>query len=322
MQKRAFGRLGEISVLTLGGGGIGQVWGPTTREEAVATVGEAVEAGITFFDVAPSYGNGEAELVLGEAFGGQLPAEVRVSTKCAVGNRAVSEVLPLLERSLDESLSRMKLDRVDLFFLHNEIVPDHMTDLITRGTPRSLFVETVRPAFEQLVARGRIGAWGITGIGVPAAIIETLDDDHVPAAIQAVANLLDSPGGMKRFDDPARPREIISAAHRHGIGVMGIRAVQAGALTDAFDRGIPEDHPEMLDYQRSAPFRALAKEIGESPASLAHRYSLSMEGVSTVVLGVKNRTELRECIAAEARGVLDPDLVARIDAAAGRSRGS
>jgi len=74
-----------------------------------------------------------------------------------------------------------------------------------------------------------------------------------------------------------------------------------------------------LDYQRSAPFRALAKAIGESAASLAHRYALSMEGVSTVVLGVKNRTELRECIAAEARGLLDPDLVARIDAAVGRS---
>jgi len=38
------------------------------------------------------------------------------------------------------------------------------------------------------------------------------------------------------------------------------------------------DHPEMLDYQRSAPFRALAKEIGELAASLAHRYALSMEG--------------------------------------------
>ena len=50
MQRRTFGKLGEISALTLGGGGIGQVWGPTTQEEAVATVREAVEAGVTFFD--------------------------------------------------------------------------------------------------------------------------------------------------------------------------------------------------------------------------------------------------------------------------------
>ncbi len=78
----------------------------------------------------------------------------------------------------------------------------------------------------------------------------------------------------------------------------------------------------MLDYQRSAPFRALAQQVGESPAFLAHRYSLSMEGVSSIVLGVKNRTELRECIAAETSGPLDPDLVVRIDAAVGRSPGS
>ncbi len=318
MEKRTFGKLGEISCLTLGGGGIGQVWGPTSREEAVMTVREAVEAGITFLDVAPSYGNGEAELVIGEAFNGLLPAGVRVSTKCRLGNPAPDEVLSRLEKSLDESLARMKLDRVDLFFLHGQIIPDTTTGRY-EGTPRRLFMGAVCPAFEQLVARGRIGAWGISGIGVPTAILETIHDDPAPAAIQVVANLLDSPGGMKRFDEPARPREIMATAHRRGIGVMGIRAVQAGALTEALDRALPEAHPEMVDYQRAAPFRALASQIGESPASLAHRYALSMAGVATVILGVKNRPELRECLEAAARGPLDPELMARIDAAVGRS---
>ena len=318
MQQRIFGQLGDISALTLGGGGIGQVWGPTTRDEAMATVRAAWEAGITWFDVAPSYGRGEAEVVLGEAFGGRLPPGVRVSTKCAVGNRAASEVLPLLERSLDESLARMRLERVDLFFVHNQIVPDASADQIP-GTPHRLFVEAVRPAFEQLVARSRIGAWGITGTGVPTTIIATLNEDPAPAVVQVVTNLLDSPGAMQRYDEPPRPREIIAAAHRRGIGVMGIRAVQAGALTDALDRQVPEDHPERRDYQRSAPFRVLARELGESPASLAHRYALSMVGVATVVLGVKNRTELRECIMAQARGVLAPALMARIDTAVGRA---
>ena len=320
MQKRAFGKLGEVSVLTLGGGGTGQVWGATTREEAVATVREALESGITCLDVAPSYGNGEAEQVIGEAFGGRLPNGVIVCTKCAVGNRPASEVPPLLESSLDESFARMKLDRVDLFLLHNQIVPDDAADRYA-GTPRSLFVEAVRPALERLVASGRVGAWGITGIGVPASIIEAIGDEPAPGAVQAIATLLDSPGNTKRFDGPAVPREIIVAARRQGVGVMGIRAVQAGALTDSFDRDLPEDHPEMDDYRRAAPFRALAKELGESPASLAHRYALSMEGVSTVVLGVKNREELRECVAAESRGPLDPELIGRIDAAVGRQGG-
>jgi aryl-alcohol dehydrogenase-like predicted oxidoreductase len=94
--------------------------------------------------------------------------------------------------------------------------------------------------------------------------------------------------------------------------------VEAGALTDALDRELPETHPEMVDYRRAAPFRVLAREVDESAAALAHRYALSVSGVATVILGVKNRTELHECLEAAERGPLDPMLVARIDAAVGR----
>ena len=101
---------------------------------------------------------------------------------------------------------------------------------------------------------------------------------------------------------------------------MGIRAVQAGALTDRVDRELPDDHPTAVDFRRSAPFRAIASELGEPAASLAHRYALSMSGVDTVVLGVKNRAELREGLAAEAKGQLPPDLVQRVDACLQPSR--
>ena len=96
-----------------------------------------------------------------------------MSTKCRLGSPDPGEVPGLLEQSLNESLARMKLDSVDLFFLHNMIVPDDAADVL-QGTPRSLFVQAVRPALEDLRQRGRIGAWGITGIGVPDAVIETL----------------------------------------------------------------------------------------------------------------------------------------------------
>jgi aryl-alcohol dehydrogenase-like predicted oxidoreductase len=165
MEKRAFGKLGEISCFTLGGGGIGQVWGPTSRDEAVATVLEAVEGGINFLDVAPAYGRGEAELVVGEAFNGRLPDSVRISTKCMLGNPPRQEVLSRLERSLEKSLTRTKLNRIDLFFLHGHIVPDRMLGSI-EGTSRSLFVEVVRPAFEQLVAQGPVSAPGAFQVSV------------------------------------------------------------------------------------------------------------------------------------------------------------
>ena len=312
METRTFGKLGPVSALTLGGGGTGGVWGATTREEAVETVRAAIDGGIDFIDVAPGYGDGEAERVVGEAFNGRLPEGVRISTKHHLGNVPPGEVAGALRGALAASLDRLRLPRVDLFFLHGMIVPDGFEG---RGTPRSLFAEAVRPAFEAMVADGTIGAWGVSGVGVPSALLETLAEDPAPAAIQCVANLLDSPGGMRAYDEEPRPRDLIAAASARGVGVMGIRAVQAGALTDAIDRDLPGDHPEAADFRRAAPFRALARELGESPASLAHRYALSMEGVATVILGVKNRAELAECLQAEAQGPLAPALRSRIDAA-------
>lgn len=315
MQTRAFGALEPVSALTLGGGGLGQVWGATTRDEAIATVAEAVGSGITLLDMAPSYGrDGEAERVIGEAFAGRLPAGVRVTTKHVLGSPPADEVYRRLSDSLDGSLERMRLDRVDLFILHGMIDAGAEEGATTR-TNLGLFREAVVPAFERLRSEGRIGAWGITGVGFPSAIQDVLEYGPRPAVVQCIANVLDSPGGMKRYDEPARPREVIATAVRNGVAVMGIRAVAAGSLTSAIDRELPAGSPEVMDFERAAPFRAIADELGVSPAFLAHQYALSMDGISTVVLGVKNREELRECLAAEAAGPLQAEVIQRLDAA-------
>lgn len=318
MQTHPFGSLFPVSTLTLGGGGLGMLWGQTTFAECVATVKDAVDAGINLLDLAPRYGDGKAESVVGAAFGGRLPAGVKVTTKCNLGNPPVGRIAPTIRQSIEASLRLLQLDRIDLFFLHSNIVPDghpmwNNTGAIERFTPYPMFTDHVRPLFEQLVKEGLIGAWGITGIGHPDAIIEVLGQDPAPAAVQIVANLLDSPGGLKFYEEPARPRDIMAAARARGIGIMGIRAVQAGALTAAIDRELPPDHPEVVDYAKAAGFRALCAEIGENPAVIAHRYALSLP-IDTLVLGVKNRAELAECVAAANAGPLPADLIARIDA--------
>ncbi len=317
MNTHPFGRLTPVSVLTLGGGGLGQLWGPTTREECVATVRAAVDAGITLLDLAPRYGDGKAEQVAGEAFGGRLPSGVRVTSKCNLGNPPPERIERILRQSIETSLRLTQLDRLDLFFLHSNIVPrgNAMWRRVdtSRFVPLEVFQDTIRPLFEKFVTEGLIGAWGITGIDHPEAILSVLNDDPKPAAVQVIANLLDSPGGLKFFDGPARPREIMATAHANGVAVMGIRAVQAGALTAAIDRPLPADHPEVLDYARAAGFRAQCAELGENPAVLAHRYALTLP-IDTLVLGVKNRQELAECVAAADAGPLSADVIARIDA--------
>lgn len=318
MQTHTFGSLFPVSTLTLGGGGLGMLWGQTTFEECVATVKDAVDAGINLIDLAPRYGDGKAESVVGAAFGGRLPAGVKVTTKCNLGNPPVARIESILRQSIEASLRLLQLERIDLFFLHSNVVPNghkmwENKGAVERFTPYPMFVDHVRPLFEKFVKEGIIGAWGLTGIGHPDAILQLLAQDPAPAAVQCIANLLDSPGGLKFYDEPARPREIMAEARARGIGVMGIRAVQAGALTAAIDRDLPADHPEVLDYAKAARFRALCAELGENPAAIAHRYALSLP-IDTLVLGVKNRAELAECVAAAKAGPLPADLMARVDA--------
>jgi aryl-alcohol dehydrogenase-like predicted oxidoreductase len=318
MKQHTFGKLPPVSTLTLGGGGLGMLWGATTFDECVATVHAAVAAGLNLLDLAPRYGDGKAEQVVGEAFAGRLPAGVRVTSKCNLGNPPPGDIEAILRRSIEASLQRLRLSRLDLFFLHSNVVPDAAYaaawgDAGSRMTPYPVFVEHVRPVFERLMAEGLIGAWGLTGIGHPETIIRLLNERPAPAAVQCIANLLDSPGGLKFFEGPAKPRAVMAAARANGVGVMGIRAVQAGALTAAIDRPLPDDHPEVRDYVRAAGFRSLCAELGENPAVLAHRYALSLD-IDTLVLGVKNRRELAECVAAADVGPLPQELMSRVDA--------
>src|SRR5215475_6609257 len=124
METRMLSRLWPVSELTLGGGGVGQLWGPTTPDECIATVRAAVDHGITLIDMAPAYGNGEAESVVGAAFESRLPPGIRVTTKHRLGTPPAGEAESNIVRSLDDSLVRMRLKRVDLFFLHSNIIPD------------------------------------------------------------------------------------------------------------------------------------------------------------------------------------------------------
>lgn len=313
METRTLGTLWPVSSLTLGGGGLGQVWGETSREEAVATMREAVDAGITLIDVAPGYGDGEAEEVVGEAFNGRLPDGVRVCTKHHVAHADPGEVETAMVRGLEESLRRLRLDHVDLYILHSQIVPGPDPDRSTWTTPLALYEEAARSAFERLAEQGRIGAWGITAAQFPAVLESVFAGDPAPQVAQMVANVLDFPGDMAWTDEPTNYRDLIRLAKESGVGVMGIRAVQAGALTDSLDRSLERRHPARIDFERAAPLRALADALGESTATLAHHYALTMDGVDTVVLGVKNRDELAECLRVAELGPMPDDVMARVE---------
>jgi aryl-alcohol dehydrogenase-like predicted oxidoreductase len=316
MQTNTLGPFGPVSRLTLGGGGIGQLWGEASDADCIDTLHLAVDAGIDLIDTAPGYKN--CEKMVARAFEGKLPAGVRIATKYSLGTPPLWEVYQRLRASLDASLAAMRLSRVDMMVLHSEIRPDDFEypagqppkDL--RSTSLSLYREAVVPAFERLVSEGLIGAWGVTGINHAAATIDALSSGPRPAAVQAIANLMDSPGEMNGTGLAPRPREVIAAAKANGVGVMGVRAVQAGALTSGLDR--PEHSPTSVDFERASAYRELCMAWGMDPAVIAHRYAIGMAGVDTLVLGVKNVAELNQALDAEAHGPLEAEQVAAVDA--------
>ena len=315
METRDFGRLGPVSALTLGGGGIGGVLGPTDRAEAVATVHAAIDAGVSSLDVAPTYGtDSEAERVVGAALRERPAPEVMITTKVELPDDEYEDLPARMRSSLEASLRRLGRDHLDLFLAHSQLRPAGSGLTVPRTLGWEHYVDEVVPAFVQLQDEGLIRGWGLTAVGYPSAILLALAAEPRPYAAQIVVNALDLTGDMWIFGDAGEPQNpaLVAAAADAGVPVMAIRAVASGALTDQLDRE-PND-PTQRDYGRAAGFRALAADLGQTPATLAHRFALTVPHVATVVLGVKNRTELAEVVAAEAAGPLSAEELQAIAA--------
>jgi aryl-alcohol dehydrogenase-like predicted oxidoreductase len=314
MELRPFGRLGRVSALTLGGGGIGGVWGSTDRAEAVATVHAALDAGITMLDLAPSYGTDfESEVAVADALRGR-PSDVMITSKVQLPDDDGRDYAARIRGSLHLSLARLERDHLDVLVLHTQF---RRQGTVLSGTVDPAgYRDEIVPVFESLRDEGLIRAWGITAVGDPAPLLDAFATAPRPDTAQIVVNALDQSGDLWIHGDSVRPGNaaLVRGAADAGVAVTAIRVVAAGSLTGALDRAVPAGHPAAVDFARAAPFRALAGSLGETPASLAHRYALSVPGVATVILGVKNRTELSECLAAEARGPLDPSELKAVTA--------
>ncbi len=314
MRYRRLGRTGlVVSEIGLGGGGIGHVWGETTAEEIAATITLAIDEGINFYDVAPSYGAGAAERHLGRAL---LEApegrgqHMLVATKISLNADDLADIPAALERGIHESLERLRRERVDLFQLHNTITPER------GGYRRSISVADAMEAvaaLHKLKQDGLTRLIGITGMGDGAAVRRIMRDGDLDT-VQAYYNLLN--------DSAARPLPTGSSLHDHGqilplaaelgLGVIGIRNLAAGALTPAIDRSVADDSLAAYDAQRAERIRFLESD-GVLLSRWAARFALEPTAISTVVPGVKNAAELADQIAAVDLPPLSDDQTAQIE---------
>src|SRR5437773_5096371 len=178
MEYRDLGRTGlRVSALGFGCGNVGGLMirgAPRERERAAS---RAVELGVNYFDTAPSYGDGLSERHLGEVLGG-LGAPVYVGTKVRLGPAEMGDIRGAISRSLEASLRRLGLERVDLFQLHNPIAA-------TRGSD-SVSVEDVAdqilPALERLREQGKARFCGITALGETSALHRVIEGGALDTA--------------------------------------------------------------------------------------------------------------------------------------------
>ena len=314
MQQRTLGKTGfQVSAITLGGGGIGMVWGSTTEDVCIETVKQAVASGINLLDLAPVYGRGKSEEVVGQAWRDLSPKPL-IATKVFVAPKERTDLAGAVRRSLEGSLQRLGLGQVDIFQLHNQIEPQEPT------APRRLTLREVvgsggvLEAMLKLKEEGLVKALGFTGIARHDVVRELIADGRFDT-VQLVTNLLCSEGEMGASgDEPYRDHlEMVRLAQAANLGVFGIRPFAAGSLTEAIDRTLPADHPVVRDFDLARQHLGfLTTETSSSLSMAAMRYALSLPGVSTVVTGAKNRAELAEAVAAADAGPLASSLMERI----------
>ncbi|HXS25661.1 MAG TPA: aldo/keto reductase, partial [Gemmatimonadales bacterium] len=144
MQKRTLGKRGlEVSALGLGCMGMSQSYGtPPDKQSMIALIRTAVERGITFFDTAEIYGPHTNEELVGEALE-PLRRQVVIATKFGVkyvdGQQGVDSRPETIRRSVEESLRRLRSDRIDLLYQHR--VDPNVPIEDVAGTVRELIEE-------------------------------------------------------------------------------------------------------------------------------------------------------------------------------------
>jgi len=289
----------------------------TEQRQAVS---RALDAGITYFDTAASYGDGLSEEHLGQVMR-DLGAwsRVVVGTKVRLRGDELERPVEAVRASIEASLKRLGRSDVDLLNLHNPIA-------LVSADPQVLDLDTtlsgVARGLRDVVQAGLARHVGFTGLGDTAAIQEVVRAEPFES-VQTYFNVLNPSAGFVGHDGGQQDfHGLIDTAARAGRAVIVIRVLAAGAAA-----AVPERPPNAgdpggnlvsggsysSDLSRAQSIAKLAREMGlEGPVELSIRFGLSKPGVSTVLVGFSNLGQLEEAIKYAERGALADDAVQRV----------
>lgn len=305
MKYRLLGRTGwRVSEVSFGAWAIGSDWGQVSFDEAMATLNQAVDEGINFFDTADVYGDGRSEQLLARLKQQRPSDEIVIATK--IGRRlnphtATGYTRENLTAYVDRSLKNLGTETLDLVQLHcppNEVY----------------YTPEVFDILDRLVRQGKIRHYGVSVEKVEQAM-KAIEYPHVET-VQIIFNMFRQ-----------RPSEtFFRHALRREVGVIARVPLASGLLTGKYDTDstFPED--DHRNYNRKGD----AFDVGEtfsgiklaegvtalktlkrvqptdmSMAQFALRWALMFEAVSCVIPGGKRPSQVTENAQASELPLLD-----------------
>ncbi|MER7052589.1 aldo/keto reductase [Streptomyces sp. NPDC000351] len=295
MPSRTLGR-SDVSVTALGFGAaaVGGLYEDVGEEEAAAAVDAAWEAGVRYFDTAPHYGLGLSERRLGEALGARPRDDFTLSTKVgrilvphagggddlahgfavpATHRRRWDFSADGVRRSLEDSLTRLGLDHVDLVLLHD---PDDHGEQAFREA---------YPALEELRSQGVVRAIG-AGMNQTRMLTRFLTDTDVDAVLCAGRYTLLEQGALDA---------LLPAAAAAGKSVIAGGVFNSGLLADP-SPGATYDYaaapPDLL--HRAVRMRDVAESRGVPLRAAALRFPFGHAAVASVLVGTRSAAQVRD----------------------------
>ncbi|WP_327358212.1 aldo/keto reductase [Streptomyces sp. NBC_01304] len=289
----------QVTELGFGGGPLGGLFAPLDDATAAGALDAAWESGIRYFDTSPHYGIGHSERRTGELLSGKARADFTLSTKVGrllvpqdpQGRRDESFEVPAthrrvwdfsrdgVRRSVEDSLTRMGVDRIDLLLLHD--AERHFEDALREG----------HPALAELRAEGVVGAIG-AGMYHPGQLATLVKESDVDVVMLS---------GRYTLLDHSALDELLPACTDRGVSVLAASVFNSGLLaTDRPAKDAPFDYapagPELV--RRAHRLADACEAHGVTLPQVAMAFPLRHPAVAGIVVGMRTADEVRRNVAA------------------------
>lgn len=298
MKMKQVARIEEaLSAVGFGCWAIGGDWNNTIDQASIEAVQQAVDLGINFFDVAPVYGFGHAEEVLGKALKGRRN-KVLIASKCGLvwdQHRNIRNDLTTqnVHREIDDSLRRLQTDYIDLYQLH---WPD----------PQTPIAETMQ-TLNAIKEAGKIRYIGVSNFSVE--LTRQAMEVGTIVSHQGLYNLLErNAESYHRIPLIYRAeREILPFCQEQGMAFLPYSPLFQGLLTGTFKASGNFDHTDMrannpkltgdefrVYFEMTEQLKRFARAIEKPLVQIAINWLIRQEPVTSVLCGAQNRQHVEE----------------------------